>query len=806
MTYPCGQSSRRGQVLGSPTVNGIDYVEVPGPPGCGTELAITFLNDATQLGLAPENIVLTGDIPVTATGITPATSADPYTVTVKLSGTGGFATYTLRLAAAVVEPDKSVTAYPDPPAGLDPVLSSVTFSFKAGCASPADCLPAPCAPAPAPAGPDINYLARDYDGFRQVLLDRLAVTAPAWTERHAADLGIAVAEILAYAADHLSYAQDAVGTEAYLRTARSRISVRRHARLVGYQVGEGCVARAMVAVTTQADNLTLPAGTVFYPALPGLPAAVQSGSPAADVLASTSLPYTSLTDLPLATEQNVISFYPWGDADCCLPKGATSATLTKQLTSLTPGSVLVVEEVRGPTTGLPGDADPAHRCAVLLTGVRCTDHTGQPLTDPLTGTQVTEVTWADADALPFPLCVSATSGETVYSDVSIAHGNVVPAEQTILVSSEQLPPVPATSVLPAARYYPSLAAAPLSFRAPPPPPAVPGVPPDPTASATAYATPDPSTATPAINLADNESRTWCPRPDLLTSGPSDTHFVPEVEQDGTVWLRFGDGVHGLQPAYQLTLTARYWTGNGSAGNVGRDAIGHAVLPPPPSGTQPFPDAQVTGVRNPLPVTSGVDPEPADHVRQVAPFTFQQQKRCVTEADYGQQAALLPGVSEARGTLRWTGSWYTAFVSVDPPSVDVSAPMDQLRMLGTDLAAEGAVIVGLQIALAVCVDAEHFQGDVYTALMARFTGPGGLLSAANFTFGETVYASPLIAAAQAVEGVASVTLATFSRQDAPWVDGTATGSLTMGRLEIPRCDNDPDHIDHGQFTITLDGGK
>jgi hypothetical protein len=231
-----------------------------------------------------------------------------------------------------------------------------------------------------------------------------------------------------------------------------------------------------------------------------------------------------------------------------------------------------------------------------------------------------------------------------------------------------------------------------------------------------------------------------------------------------------------------------------------------VLPPPPPSGTPFPDAQVTGVRNPLPVTSGVDPESADHVRQVAPFTFQQQKRCVTEADYGQQAALLPGVSEARGTLRWTGSWYTAFVSVDPPGVDVSGPLDQLRMLGTDLAAEGAVIVGLRIALAVCVDAAHFQGDVYTALMARFTGRGGLLSAANFTFGETVYASPLIAAAQAIEGVASVTLATFSRQDAPWVDGTAAGFLTMGRLEIPRCDNDPDHLDHGQFTITLDGGK
>ena len=43
-------------------------------------------------------------------------------------------------------------------------------------------------------------------------------------------------------------------------------------------------------------------------------------------------------------------------------------------------------------------------------------------------------------------------------------------------------------------------------------------------------------------------------------------------------------------------------------------------------------------------------------------------------------------------------------------------------------------------------------------------------------------------------------------DQPWVDGAAQGFLTMGRLEIPRCDNDPDQLDHGIFTLTLDGGK
>src|SRR5207249_3177500 len=52
---------------------------------------------------------------------------------------------------------------------------------------------------------------------------------------------------------HLSYYQDAVATEAYLHTARQRISVRRHARLVDYHMHEGCNARAWVCIETDTD-------------------------------------------------------------------------------------------------------------------------------------------------------------------------------------------------------------------------------------------------------------------------------------------------------------------------------------------------------------------------------------------------------------------------------------------------------------------------------------------------------------------------------------------------------------------------
>ena len=225
------------------------------------------------------------------------------------------------------------------------------------------------------------------------------------------------------------------------------------------------------------------------------------------------------------------------------------------------------------------------------------------------------------------------------------------------------------------------------------------------------------------------------------------------------------------------------------------------------------------VRNPLAAAGGTDPEDMDHIRQWAPFAFQTQERCVTEADYGQMAVEPGVIAQARGTLRWTGSWYTAFASVEPVGVlsaqllkETLARLNLLRMMGTDLAVEGAVIVGLRIVMKICVAPDHFAGDVYAALMKVFiagnqcSGQPGLLNAANFSFGETVYASPLVAAAQAIDGVVAATLVTFTRMDNPSVDGVAAGYITLGRLEIPRCDNDPNHLDRGVFQLQMEGGK
>ena len=88
------------------------------------------------------------------------------------------------------------------------------------------------------------------------------------------------------------------------------------------------------------------------------------------------------------------------------------------------------------------------------------------------------------------------------------------------------------------------------------------------------------------------------------------------------------------------------------------------------------------------------------------------------------------------------------------------------------------------------------------------GTRGIFHPDNFSFGQPVYLSPLYAAAMAVEGVAAVKITTFQRQAAPDPGQVAlrAGSLTLGRLEIVRLDNDPNYPEHGVFRLDVEDGK
>jgi acetyl esterase/lipase len=266
--------------------------------------------------------------------------------------------------------------------------------------------------------------------------------------------------------DYLSYQQDAVATEAYIETARSRISLRRHALLVDYTIHDGCNARTWMHLEVNAQAFLDQKLTRFYTFAPGMPSSLAVGTVNEEVAIKVGVVvFQPMQNAVLYPEHNQMNFYTWGDTNCCLPRGATEATLLGSFPNLQPGDVLLFEEVLGPQTGNVADADIRHRHAVRLTQVTTQNSQGQPLVDPLiatgsgdpiisasqTPTPVTEIQWSSEDALPFPLCLSstfldATGKAQTLTNVSIVLGNNVLADQGLTLSAVSLGTVPEPSI------------------------------------------------------------------------------------------------------------------------------------------------------------------------------------------------------------------------------------------------------------------------------------------------------------------------------------------------------------------------
>ncbi|MEU3304610.1 putative baseplate assembly protein [Streptomyces sp. NPDC006678] len=1051
----CRTDGRRAKVRAA-RLGGVDAVEVGDD---GLTLTVTFLGKAPE-GLCPENVRIDGGRRITgieAVEVSVEREEDPELddrLFVTLDRTGDTSAYRL----SIVDTDPYGRPGTEPFPGFDQRYHSAEFVFLPDCPSPFDCVDEqPEVPAAGPPAPVVDYTARDYDSIRALILDRLALTTPGWVERNAADLGTTLVEILAHTADRISYQQDAVATEAYLDTARRRVSVRRHVRLIDYPMHDGVNARAFVAVEAVRE-LTLLPGTFRFAAVdvrslrprdrPEIGTVVDDRDLAVlDERGSVEVfePVVAAEPLVLRPAHNTVRFWTWGDELCSLPRGATSATLRDEWVDeecsvraldLAPGDLLLIEEVRGPRSGTPGDADPAHRQAVRLTSVT-------PVVDRLAGVPVLEVTWAQEDALTFPVCLSTRGGPGCESveDVSVARGNVVlvdhgrslafggAAPETVTV-----PPAPAVlgscdpsgfgcwdgdagnataalidarldqtrcgrlltadqirelftvvgedattraglglelagrrreKVVPgtayaqaealrtllaqvvhpgiAPRFRPVLQRSPVTQSVPFPEPrhvsagqagrlaAIPGRvrgrlvelwrsardrdgldepeiaeltvlfglralerlelrrhpvralrellhrgerllaaklrrldvltararagavldgsvaweiahswgpayaaglhPDEPVLRGPATAlVQDPRAALPAVTITDDGGGSWLPRRDLLESGPRDRHFVGELEDDGRIALRFGDGRHGARPRPGARLELRHRLGGGVAGNVGAEAINHLVLLRDPSESDAGDPMPVAGVRNPLPAVGGTEPEPLEQVRQLAPLNLRRSRlRAVTAEDYAALAAGLPGVQRAAAEIRWTGSVQEAHVAVDalgtadpsPELLDaVAYGLESYRRIGHDLVVGPARNVPLDIALAVCAAPGHQHGQILAELY-RVLGsrrlPGGRLGFFHpdaLTFGEPVRLSRLVAVAAAVQGVESVRVIRLARlfHGSPAEDGNdmddsslEAGVLRLGPLEIARCDNDPDRPELGRLSIELGGG-
>ena len=317
-------------------------------------------------------------------------------------------------------------------------------------------------------------------------------------------------------------------------------------------------------------------------------------------------------------------------------------------------------------------------------------------------------------------------------------------------------------------------------------------------------------------------------PDLLDSPESAPHFTVEVDNDGRPTVRFGDDEYGKRPVGATAFTAVYRIGNGRAGQcrrrsagARRAAHGGAVVARHPENSQSAGGPgwhRCRDHRRGAPVRSGGIPRRAVPRRGRKPTT----------------------PPRPRSSPRWPARWRaSAGPGAGTRSSSASIPRDpedlitepggrtrlapglasrvrnfltRYKLAGYDLEIRSAEYVPLEIAFELCVEPDHFRGDVVEAVRQALSnrvnadGSRGFFHPDNFTFAQNVYLSQIYAAIEAVQGVLSAFVTIFRRFGKTDNGELASGVLPIGPWEIARLDNDPAFQENGVLRITAGGGK
>jgi len=673
-------------------------------------------------------------------------------------------------------PGDQVWVAPDTPPAAPPPPSSASSS--AGAATGAT---------------NIEYTARDFTGLRTLMQSRLAQNLQgdsAWALDHPADPLMTVAEVLAARGDYLSYQQDAVGTEAYLSTARLRLSVRRLARVLDYGVNDGCNARTWLTFNV-AQDVILPAGLQVVTPQPGKLGTVVPAGP----LAAGTTVFETLRPLTALLALNDLSVWLVKSAAYVIPAGTWSLKLPGHITGLNPGRVLVFEQIIAPGTGAPFGAQ-----AVRLMSV---DHT------TASGNIYTVLTWHPADALARDLTVPATGAGRVslYGNAALAdHGLTTSVALTL--GDDGLPAWAKVS-------DPVFAAA-----APPTDAAWDGTQ-DPAASAAGVASAtddlvqDPGEAVCQITLNDG-LRDWRPARDTLRAPAGARLFAVEPEDpapltgDRRLLIRFGDGVLGRPAPTGTSFSAKVRLALGQTGRVKP----RTLVQTPTSAVS----GVIRSVLNPL-SAAPTRPESTAAARLFAATAFRVQQRGVTPGDWEDLANQHPLVI-AVGATAPSASDQGCHVAVDTVAPRdatfeiVKADLLALAVIGAPPTITPLALAPLDIVMAVYCDSNADLASLRRRL-AQALGVGDMagggpafFNPARLTPGRSIQLSEMVAVILAQDGVGWVNLnpetdprIRFGRQDDPDpTQGFTTGVIPIKPTERAQVSTDPARPQDGRVSL------
>ncbi len=249
---------------------------------------------------------------------------------------------------------------------------------------------------------------------------------------------------------------------------------------------------------------------------------------------------------------------------------------------------------------------------------------------------------------------------------------------------------------------------------------------------------------------------WTETPSFYGQPPNARVFVTRQGPDGRTRVQFGDGVNGARlPSGTGNVVADYRHGSGAdAPDVGSLTV---VVRPLPG---------LRGVRNPVAVGGGSDPDPPEQLRRYAPRSALTFGRAVSADDYEVIAATAPGVARARSYWTFDALEQRALVTVfvGDAAAAVNAARAALAAAGDPnrpVTVKPATAVPVTLELTLELDPSRAPAAVVAAATAALVDPDvGLFGQRAVRIGQPVYASAIDAACVGVPGVLAVHQLTF----------------------------------------------
>jgi len=691
-------------------------------------------------------------------------TTDDNILVLKISPIGDYSTYTLRINYL----------------NMDPIFSEINFKFRPGCFNL--CAPE-WDPAPEPKkDPVIDYLAKDYDSFKHTLISAMMERVPGWAPTSEADLDQVLLELFSAAADELSDYQDRVMNEAYFVTARKRVSLARHARLMDYHIHQGSQASTWLALKMAEDEVfVLPGG--FH---------VWAGNESEDSSSVVFMTYEqkplfflnidfqvilddgNLTDemrnifiengIILSPNINISVKYlknEWLITDVINRQTYYIRNAEENLKVFAPHLHHLLIEMRlytwsnsipalsaGSThadlkvsDGLEASADELRNllCSPGVTHILIQEELN-PLTGKRTGRdpgkrQLLKLQSGDdaADTMFDPL-----TGEW-FVRVRWEENDILKNDYCFTINCQE------GIVEDVSLFYGNLVevyhgrkvtvvfidsevtlANPdeFHFERTENWGTICRLPQGPLAyknTPQGGEVPPESTLEVKVETSEGGTKKWNEVISLIHSDEDDEHFMVETDEDGKSIIRFGNGINGSKLPDNAVVHCSYQIGKGPEGNVGAEKLKNFNRSDYP---------QIEECWNPFNVTAGTAPEPVDEIIRRVPEAYRfRQLRAVTLRDYIDRAEELAEVSKASARYAWTGSWKTVLITIDPAGTaemndelrkKIASHLDAVRLIGEDLEIRPPRFVPLEINVTLCIHSDYWPEDIKSILEQEFS--------------------------------------------------------------------------------------